>query len=99
MTISCAFVAGFVFVSGVRGVAWVSILKDSLLLFAAIFLGVAIPYIYFGGIGPMFAALTSAKPHYLVMPGATKNLGHAWYVSTVLLTSFGFYIVDAKFWG
>jgi SSS family solute:Na+ symporter len=97
MIISCAFVAAFVFVSGVRGVAWVSILKDSLLLFAAIFLGFAIPYIYFGGIGPMFTALMSAKPHYLVMPGATKNLGHAWYVSTVLLTSLGFYMWPHNF--
>jgi len=27
-----------------------------------------------------------------VMPGATANLGHGWYVSTVLLTSLGFYM-------
>ena len=26
------------------------------------------------------------------MPGATKNLGHAWYVSTVLMTSLTFYM-------
>jgi SSS family solute:Na+ symporter len=26
------------------------------------------------------------------MPGATKDLGHAWYVTTVLLISFGFYM-------
>ena len=92
MVISFAIVAGFVFTSGIRGVAWVSVLKDCLLLFAAVFVGVAVPYIYFGGIGPMFAALDRAKPGHLVMPGATTNLGHAWYVSTVLLCSFGFYM-------
>jgi len=40
----------------------------------------------------MFAAVAHAKPGHLVMPGSTKNLGHAWYVSTVLLTALGFYM-------
>jgi len=92
MLISFAIVAAFVLSSGVRGVAWVSVLKDFLLLFAALFIGVAIPYHYFGGIGPMFAALVQAKQHHLVMPGSTKNLGHSWYVTSLLLTSFGFFM-------
>jgi solute:Na+ symporter, SSS family len=40
----------------------------------------------------MFAALVRAKPAHLVMPGATTNLGHSWYVSTVLLVAVGFYM-------
>lgn len=92
MVISFLIVAAFVFTSGIRGVAWVSVLKDLLLLFSAVFVGVALPYIYFGGIGPMFAALVRAKPAHLVMPGATTNLGHSWYISTVLLVSVGFYM-------
>ncbi len=92
MVISFAIVAAFVLTSGVRGVAWVSVLKDILLLFAAVFVGVAVPYIYFGGIGPMFAALARANPGHLVMPGATTNLGHAWYVSTVFMVALGFYM-------
>src|SRR5439155_9851113 len=55
MVIAFAIVAGFVLTSGIRGVAWVSVLKDCLLLLAAVFVGVAVPHIYFGGIGPMFA--------------------------------------------
>ena len=58
-----ALVAGFVFASGVRGVAWVSIIKDLLLLCTAVFIGIAVPHIYFGGIGPMFAALRVRTPH------------------------------------
>jgi solute:Na+ symporter, SSS family len=92
MVVSFAIVAAFVFTSGVRGVAWVSVLKDFLLLFAAIFIGFAIPYHYFGGIGPMFSALLQAKPGHLVMPGATKDLGHPWFVSTVLMTACGFFM-------
>ena len=92
MILSFMIVAAFVLTSGIRGVAWVSVLKDLLLLFSAVFIGVAIPYIYFGGIGKMFAALVRAKPAHLVMPGATTNLGHSWYISTVLLVSVGFYM-------
>src|SRR6266571_1472303 len=73
IVIAFALVAAFVFVSGVRGIAWVSVLKDFLLLFAAIFVGIAIPYVYFHGIGHMFAALARAKPQHLVMPGSTPN--------------------------
>jgi SSS family solute:Na+ symporter len=92
MITAFALVAGFVFVSGVRGIAWASILKDLLLLSAAIIVGISVPRIYFGGIGPMFAALAHTKPSHLVLPGATKNFGHSWYVSTVLLTSLAFYM-------
>jgi len=57
MVIAVALVAGFVFVSGVRAVAWVSVLKDVLMVLAAVSIGISVPRIYFGGIGPMFAAL------------------------------------------
>lgn len=92
MIIGFVIVAGFVLTSGIRGVAWVSVLKDLLLLFAAVFVGIAVPYIYFGGIGKMFAELVRTKPAHLVMPGATPNLGHSWYISTVLLVAVGFYM-------
>jgi SSS family solute:Na+ symporter len=92
MIVSFALVAAFVYSSGVRAVAWVSVLKDILLLLAAFTIGIGIPYHYFGGIRPMFAALVHARPHHFVMPGSTSNLGHSWYISTVLLTSFGFYM-------
>lgn len=92
MIIGMAFVAGFVFVSGIRAVAWVSVLKDFLMLFCAVFLGISIPYIYFGGIGPMFTALAQANPGHLIMPGSTTAMGHSWFITTVLLTSLGFYM-------
>jgi SSS family solute:Na+ symporter len=92
MVIAVVLLAAFVFASGVRAVAWVSVLKDALMVLAAAAIGIGIPNIYFGGIGPMFAALAHAHPAHLTMPGATANLGHTWYVSTVLLTSVGFYM-------
>lgn len=92
MAIAVALLVAFVFASGVRAVAWVSVVKDALMLVAAVSIGIGIPLIHFGGIGPMFAALVHERPAHLTMPGATHNLGHAWYISTVLLTSLGFYM-------
>ncbi len=92
MIVGFALVAGFVLASGIRGVAWVSVIKDVLLIVAALVVGIAIPRIYFGGIGPMFATLIKTHPNHLVMPGATSNLGHLWYITTVLMISFGFYM-------
>lgn len=97
MLIAVALIAAFVFTSGVRAVAWVSILKDALMLLAAVSIGIIVPHIYFGGIGPMFAALARVKPAHLVMPGATTDLGHSWYISTVLLTSLGLYMWPTNF--
>ncbi|WP_378954296.1 sodium:solute symporter [Pelosinus sp. sgz500959] len=101
MLISFALVAGFVYTSGIRAVASISVIKDILMLFAAVFLGIGLPYMYFGGLGEMFTAVVQAKPEHLIMPGSTKVMGHSWYISTVLLTSLGFYmwphIVGASF--
>jgi solute:Na+ symporter, SSS family len=92
IAISVTLLAAFVLAAGIRAVAWVSILKDGLMLFAALAIGIGIPYLHFGGIGPMFTALLHAKPSHLTMPGSTANLGHSWYISTVLLTALGAYM-------
>jgi len=90
MVVSVGLLVVFVWASGIRAVAWISVLKDLLMLVAALAIGIAIPHIYFGGIGPMFAALAHARPLHLTMPGATASLDHTWYVSTVLLSALGY---------
>ena len=55
MTIAVVLLVAFVFASGVRAVAWVSVMKDALMVLAAISIGIGVPLIHFGGIGPMFA--------------------------------------------
>jgi solute:Na+ symporter, SSS family len=92
MSVGTILLVAFVFANGVRAVAWVSVVKDFLMVIAALAIGVGIPLAHFGGIGAMFAALAHARPEHLVMPGATANLGHSWYISTVFLTSLGFYM-------
>ena len=92
MVVTVMLLVAFIFASGVRAVAWVSVVKDMLIIFAALSIGIGIPFIHFGGIVPMFAALAHLRPAHLTMPGATTALGHGWFISTVLLTSLGFYM-------
>jgi SSS family solute:Na+ symporter len=87
MIVAAVVVAAFVLTSGVRGVVWVSVIKDFLLVAVAVVVGVGLPYIHFGGIGPMFTALIKARPDFLTMPGGTTNLGHSWFISTILVNS------------
>ena len=89
MIVAVVLLGGFVFVSGIRAVAWVSVPKDILMVLASVTIGIAIPGIYFGGIGRMFSALAHAHPAHLLMPGSTTNLNHSWYISTVLLSALG----------
>jgi SSS family solute:Na+ symporter len=94
VAIPVAFVltCAFVFTSGIRGVAWVSIIKDVLMIAAVGIVGIGVPAKYFGGIGPMFKALAAKAPGHLVLPGATASQGVGWVMSTVLLTGLGFYM-------
>ncbi len=92
MVVCVALLTAFVIASGIRAVAWVSVLKDVLMVVAAVAIGIGVPYVNFGGVGAMFDALSQAHPAHLTMPGATSNLGHTWYISTVLMTTLGFYM-------
>jgi SSS family solute:Na+ symporter len=80
----------YVMVSGIHGAAWTAVLKDILILAVAIFLGIYLPWHYYGGIGPMFSSVQQKDPQFLTLH--TPALGVSWFISTVLLTSLGFYM-------
>lgn len=80
----------YVMVSGIHGAAWTAVLKDVLILAVAIFLGIYLPWHYYGGIGPMFSSLHAQNAQFLTLH--TPALGVSWFISTVLLTAFGFYM-------
>ncbi|NIO48704.1 MAG: sodium:solute symporter family protein [Candidatus Aminicenantes bacterium] len=94
LAIGIAFVlsCAFVYTSGLKGAAWVAIIKDILMVLAVFIVGIGVPYIYFGGFGKMFRALIEQKPNYLVFPGAAPQMDVLWVMSTVLLTGLGFYM-------
>ncbi len=90
--VSFAAIIAFVFVTGLRGTAWASIVKDALVIGALLFVGVAIPLHFFGSFGTMFDQLLRAHPDHLVLGSLTAPKGSLWYVSTVLLTGIGFFM-------
>jgi len=80
----------YVTVSGVRGSAWNSVMKDLMILAIVVFLGVYLPFHFYGGFSPMFHAIDTAKPGFLTFP--EKGSSVVWFQSTVLLTSLGFFM-------
>ncbi len=92
IVISFILTCAFVYTSGLRGAAWVAIIKDVMMILAVFIVGIGVPYIYFGGFGKMFRALIEQKPNYLVFPGAVAHMDVLWVMSTLLLTGLGFYM-------
>jgi SSS family solute:Na+ symporter len=80
----------YVVLSGVKGSALTAALKDALVLVSVVALGVALPRILHGGIGPMFARIAAEHPGFLVLPDA--GMSPSWFASTMLMTVFGFYM-------
>ena len=92
MVISFVLTCVFVYTSGIRGAAWVAIIKDVMMVAAVCIVGLGVPSIYFGGFGRMFRVLMDKLPEHLVFPGATSNMDVLWVMSTILLTALGFYM-------
>ncbi|HET6306264.1 MAG TPA: sodium:solute symporter [Rhodopila sp.] len=88
--IGAAVITAYVMVSGVHGSAWTAVVKDTMILGVLLFLGIYLPFHYYGGYGGMFTAINAAKPGFLVLPPTGES--PAWFVSTVLLTALGFYM-------
>ncbi|MGG6437716.1 sodium:solute symporter [Saccharococcus caldoxylosilyticus] len=80
----------YVMISGIHGSAWTAVVKDIMILVVAVFLGLYLPFHYYGGIEPMFTAIEEAKPGFLALPD--KGMSVSWFISTVLLTALGFYM-------
>ncbi len=92
MLIAFTMVAAFVYLSGLKGVASTAVIKDVIMIVAVVFFGLYLPIHFFGSVGGMFEALDAAKPGFLTLPGGTKNLDVSWAMSTIALTSLGFYM-------
>lgn len=80
----------YVMISGIHGSAWTAVIKDILILAIVVFLGIYLPIHYYGGLQPMFEAIDTAKPGFLVLPETGQSV--SWFISTVLLTALGFYM-------
>jgi SSS family solute:Na+ symporter len=91
IVVAFALTTAFVYTSGLTGIAWVAIIKDVAMVIAVVVVGVGLPTMHFGGIGPMLRELARQHPGHLVLPGTTSTMGVLWVMSTVAMTGMGFY--------
>ncbi|POX42578.1 sodium:solute symporter [Streptomyces sp. Ru73] len=78
----------FILVSGLRGSAWVSALKDVLVIFAVVFLAVYVPLHYLDGLGDFMHRMVAEKPQWLTFPGhESGGKGGTWFITTTLLNA------------
>lgn len=96
VSIAFLLIALFVFTAGIRGAAWASVVKDTLVLGAVLFAGVYLPLHFFGSSGAMFARVAQLHPHWLSLHAGSAPFGANWYISTVMLTAIGFFMGPAN---
>ena len=71
--IGAAVATAYVMVSGVRGSAWTSVAKDTMILVVVVFLGIYFPLHYYGGLGAMFAAIEAGQARLHGAAGAGRE--------------------------
>ena len=79
----------YVFMGGVRGVAWTNVFQGAFMVITAWIFGIYIVLKLYGGPSEMFSRIAAAKPsHLLVGPGTSMSF--AAYSSAVLVSVLGF---------
>lgn len=78
----------FILVSGLRGSAWVSALKDALVVLTLLIVFVWVPLHYFGGYGELLNQMTARHAEWLTLPGPKSvQYGIGWFISTAALNA------------
>lgn len=87
----------FILVSGLRGSAWVSVLKDTLAVLTLSIVFVYIPLHYFGSYGEMLHRITSDHRDWLTLPGPVSHaMGISWFISTAILNGVVFTVFPTQ---
>jgi solute:Na+ symporter, SSS family len=82
----------FVLISGLRGAAWASLIKDGLVLGGVIFAGIVLPTQFFGSPQAAIDKVLQVHPNWMTLVGLPENYGTLWFATTVLLSGLGGYI-------
>lgn len=92
VVIALLLITAFVFVTGLRGTAWASILKDALVLIAVVFAGIALPHRFGGGWEGTLRAVEHAHPGWLTLAPGMAPHGVEWFVGAVVVSALGFFL-------
>ncbi len=94
-----ATVLAFVYiaVAGIRAPAWVSVMKDILLVSSIIIVGIAAIVKMPGGIGGIFHKVAETHPEQLIISNAGGATNIQFTMSTILFQMLGFYMLPISF--
>jgi SSS family solute:Na+ symporter len=92
VAVAFGLIALFTYLTGLRGAAWASVVKDALVLAGVIFAGVVLPIRFFGSPAGALDAVLRDHPGWLTFAGPLAPNGITWVMSTVVLTALGFFM-------
>ncbi len=90
VAVAFALITLFTYVTGLRGAAWASVVKDALVLAGVVFAGIVLPVHFFGSPAGALDAVLRDHPGWLTIAGPSAPNGITWVISTVVLTTCGF---------
>ena len=90
--VAFALIIVFVYVCGLRGMAWASLVKDILVLVAVLFAGIWLPIHFFGSPAALIDRVLVVHSGWFTLNTDLSARGTRWFVSTVVLTALGFYM-------
>ena len=85
-------IAAFVFVTGLRGTAWTSVVKDALVLAGVMFAGIYLPIHFFGSPAAVIARVEALRPTWLTIATSGGGYTTTWLVTTVILNAAAFFL-------
>lgn len=92
VAVGFALMIAFVFLCGLRGMAWASLVKDALVLAGVLFAGVLLPVHFFGSPAAVIDRVLAVKSDWMTLNHDLSPRGETWFISTVVLTALGFYM-------
>lgn len=92
MLVSFAVVSVFVFTSGMNATAWVSVLKDILMIGAMIVVGLWLPLHYFGSFGEIVDKVNTQMPGHLLLNASTPQDTALWMITTLIVSGLAFFM-------
>ncbi|SFE58570.1 sodium:solute symporter family protein [Alteribacillus iranensis] len=78
----------YVWVGGIRAVAWTDIIYGALLFFGLLFVGFYIANVV-GGPASMFSQMQESHPNHMTLPGPEGSSGYATWISLCFVTAIG----------
>jgi SSS family solute:Na+ symporter len=90
--IAVIVMALFVFVTGLRGTAWTSVVKDAVVLGGVIFAGIVMPIHFFGSPAAVIAKIEALRPGFLTLASTGTPYTTSWFISTVILNAASFFL-------